>query len=1085
MMRSTPKHAAGGITTAVLRTLIWIAGCSDGGAKGSDLLGVEPYAVKGQFLELTPDVAALTNVGEQLSLTASVLDARGKVIPNARVQYHTTDPGIAMVDASGSVTGLGEGVAAIVGTSGAATDTAVVAVAAKKLEGGVPNIMVYPASDTLNGIGDVLQLRAVARNRGGRLLTNASFVWVSLNPARATVTQTGVVTGVGTGVAKIVVNMEEFADTATVTVAPPGIAARVVMAQKTDSIMTVGGTAQLSAWVVDGLGQKLNLTLTWSSLDGTIASVNAQGLVTGRAKGVARITAVYGSFADTARVWVAPTLVPASIDVQPDPDTIPNVGGTTQLIATVQDAGGNAITGATLTWASLDPSIVTVTNTGRVTGVKSGLGRVTAKINAIVDTAAVWVAPVQAQGVAAVKLTVSGSIDGAGQTLQVQASALDANGATISNAGVSWLSQDPSIITVSWTGNGQSAVLTGVKAGEARIKASSGGKADSAWVRVSNGNGGSGSGSAAKVDVTPAVDTIPSVGGTSQLSAKVVDGNGNTLTGQTVTWASLDAVIATVDSTGMVKSLKAGLARITAQHTTLKDTAWVYVAPSSVSPLATSVRITPQNTSIRVGNTGTLNGSVLDQLGQVMTSLNVTWSSLDPAIATINANGVVSALSVGTMRARAVYGQLADTAIVNVTAPAPAGGYSATSPHWRHVRVGATDYRIHYINPSSAAAAEWDWAAGHIDFVVGGSVDEYKRRNPSLQHSVYDLFWAMRQVDTPGMDQWLVANGYNVEAAYLHKAGTSKIAVNRVPATIWNSSRYLTNPGDPGFRAYKQSRATNMTALRPSGFRSDGLFIDELGTGVIQSALPATTLEYSSLSAYYTDFRGLISAVRQKTAGGFLVLNTAQYRSAEDLAQIAVSHATMTEFLNSPYGEAEPVWRDVEKMMNSGAVVQFATGVSSNTKNMLRYDMNGGNYSSIAERVLLSEYASYLMVVDPNRMDQLLFDTYGLDWTVPMITTWLKAFETDIGLAIATRAALKQGTDAVGQQYTVWMREFENALVVYRPMKNWSHKRYGDITGVDVTLPPGTWRMVMPDGSLTAPVSQVRLRNSEAAIFLK
>jgi hypothetical protein len=39
---------------------------------------------------------------------------------------------------------------------------------------------------------------------------------------------------------------------------------------------------------------------------------------------------------------------------------------------------------------------------------------------------------------------------------------------------------------------------------------------------------------------------------------------------------------------------------------------------------------------------------------------------------------------------------------------------------------------------------------------------------------------------------------------------------------------------------------------------------------------------------------------------------------------------------------------------------------------------------------------------------------------------------------------------------------------------------------VTISLPAGnTWRMLMPDGSVTGPMTSVQLRNAEAAIFLK
>jgi hypothetical protein len=115
-------------------------------------------------------------------------------------------------------------------------------------------------------------------------------------------------------------------------------------------------------------------------------------------------------------------------------------------------------------------------------------------------------------------------------------------------------------------------------------------------------------------------------------------------------------------------------------------------------------------------------------------------------------------------------------------------------------------------------------------------------------------------------------------------------------------------------------------------------------------------------------------------------------------------------------------------------------------------------------------------------MDAVFFETYGLNWSHPFSVTWLTAFERDIGLAVAKRSVLTSGTDGAGQKYAVFQREFEYALVLIRPQDG---STYGDATAVEVTLPPGNWRMLRADGSLGGPVSSVQLRNSEAVVFFK
>lgn len=65
------------------------------------------------------------------------------------------------------------------------------------------------------------------------------------------------------------------------------------------------------------------------------------------------------------------------------------------------------------------------------------------------------------------------------------------------------------------------------------------------------------------VRVTLAAPSL-TVGGTTTATATVLDANGNTLTGRTVSWSSSNPAVATVSTTGMVNALAVGTATITA-----------------------------------------------------------------------------------------------------------------------------------------------------------------------------------------------------------------------------------------------------------------------------------------------------------------------------------------------------------------------------------------------------------------------------------------------------------------------------------------------------------------------------------------
>jgi hypothetical protein len=411
---------------------------------------------------------------------------------------------------------------------------------------------------------------------------------------------------------------------------------------------------------------------------------------------------------------------------------------------------------------------------------------------------------------------------------------------------------------------------------------------------------------------------------------------------------------------------------------------------------------------------------------------------------------------------------------------------ASASPHWRHMRTSTIDYRIHYLN-SPQKEKEYDWAAAHYDHVTGGALDEYRRRNPTIQHFVYDTFWFIPVTGAGEMEAWLTANGFDVESAYLHVAGTSKTLTNRITAQQFaNRDYWYYNPGDPGFRAWRLHRTRSLTEENAQGNASGSLFFDTSSRSTVRKYVPAGTLEYDSWESYFADFHSRLSETRGLVKAGFLMLNQAQhFTKADDVITARIAGGTMTEYGNTPYGNSR--WDEVDQLVSSGVVVQFGTAVSPGSKNNSRYNSNAGNYATIADRVLMWEYASYLMVVDPARMDAVLFETYGLSWSHPFRETWLTAFETDIGLATGPRTVLVSGTDGAGQSYQVFQRPFESGLVLIRPQGSRTPQgdfEYGDPSAVAVTPPGGPWRMLLADGTVTEPTTSVQLRTGEAAILI-
>ncbi len=232
--------------------------------------------------------------------------------------------------------------------------------------------------------------------------------------------------------------------------------------------IVVGGTQQLTASPLDSTGAQFagTASVTWSSGNTAVATVNTAGLVTAVAPGTATITATATSGAvsvtGTSAVTVTPVAVLTTINIAPSIATLTAVGVTQQLTATGLDQLNAPIATGPLTWASNTPAVATVSPTGLVTAVAPGTATITVTGGSVSGTATINV--IQLTSVSVTPSTGSVLIGSGG--LQMTASPLDNTGAAFSGATVSWSSSNTAVATVNAAG-----LVTAVAAGTSTITA--------------------------------------------------------------------------------------------------------------------------------------------------------------------------------------------------------------------------------------------------------------------------------------------------------------------------------------------------------------------------------------------------------------------------------------------------------------------------------------------------------------------------------------------------------------------------------------------------------------------------------------
>ena len=117
-------------------------------------------------------------------------------------------------------------------------------------------------------------------------------------------------------------------------------------------------------------------TVTWSSSDVKVATVDASGKVSAKAAGSATITAKAGGKSASVKVTVKTPVVPVSSVSLSGGTSSLEVGGSTQFTATVAPANA---TDRKVTWSSSDAKVATVDTNGKVSAKAAGTVTVTAK----------------------------------------------------------------------------------------------------------------------------------------------------------------------------------------------------------------------------------------------------------------------------------------------------------------------------------------------------------------------------------------------------------------------------------------------------------------------------------------------------------------------------------------------------------------------------------------------------------------------------------------------------------------------------------------------------------------------------------
>lgn len=265
-------------------------------ACSGDATGPAPVAV----VSVTPEAHTMF-VGEEVRLTVTVTDARGRTLADRTVTWSVEPASIATVTSDGRVTGAAPGVVQVAAESEGKRDHATITIQARP-PAPVATVVVTPGTLELNE-GEAQTLSAVAKDASGAVLEGRAITWSSSNATVAEVDLSGRVSAKAAGTAQIRASSEGKEGSATVTVRATPVASVTLNTHRLD--LSLGAHAQLVAAARDANGAPLSgREIIWSSSNPSIAAVTTLGEVIARGGGTAIITAISGGKSDAATVVV-------------------------------------------------------------------------------------------------------------------------------------------------------------------------------------------------------------------------------------------------------------------------------------------------------------------------------------------------------------------------------------------------------------------------------------------------------------------------------------------------------------------------------------------------------------------------------------------------------------------------------------------------------------------------------------------------------------------------------------------------------------------------------------------------------------
>lgn len=282
-------------------------------------------------IEVTPDTASATSLGDTIQFSATVRNGRDDPIATAVVAWRSANPGVAAVLADGRAIALSAGTARVIASIAGKADTGILRVT------NLPAVLdIGPDNRTLNAIGVVDTPAVTIQNARGVPLARGSVTWTADDATIVRVSGQGFLTARDTGQTYVHASGGLLSDSVLVTVTnnPASI---VIAGRAVDTLTALGQALTFTTTVRNARNDLIaNYPVQWRSVNQTVVdTVQSDNVATAIGFGTTFLIAQGAGVADTM-VFVVRN--PTRLFVDNSVVANPRVGTLARPYSKIQDA---------------------------------------------------------------------------------------------------------------------------------------------------------------------------------------------------------------------------------------------------------------------------------------------------------------------------------------------------------------------------------------------------------------------------------------------------------------------------------------------------------------------------------------------------------------------------------------------------------------------------------------------------------------------------------------------------------------------------------------------------------------------------